>query len=96
MTTDYTLMVKINGRLDTGTSPELDSTLAEIMSSEKIKEVRFDFSDLEYISSSGLRVLLATLKKVSAFGGTVHIENASEYVKTIFSMTGFNTMFLIE
>lgn len=89
-------MVKVSGRLDTATSPELDSALAEIMSPGKISEVRFDFSDLEYIASSGLRVLLAALKKVSSLGGAVHIENANSSVKNVLSMTGFDTMFVIE
>ncbi len=96
MNADYALMVKVNGRLDTATSPELDGALAEIMSPGKISEIRFDFSDLEYIASSGLRVLLAALKKVSPLGGTVHIQSANDSVRNVLSMTGFDTMFVIE
>lgn len=96
MKADYALMIKVNGRLDTVTSPELDSSLAEIMSSGKISEIRFDFSDLEYISSSGLRVLLAALKKVSTLDGAVYIENANASVRNVLSMTGFDTMLVIE
>lgn len=96
MNADYALMVKVNGRLDTATSPELDGALAEIMSPGKISEIWFDFSDLEYIASSGLRVLLAALKKVSPLGGAVHIQNANDSVRNVLSMTGFDTMFVIE
>lgn len=96
MTADYSLTVNVKGRLDTGTAPELDRTLAGIMSSDRISEIRFDFSDLEYIASSGLRILLAALKKVTALGGTVYIENAGETVRDILSMTGFDTMFIIK
>ncbi len=96
MDANYTLTVKVNGRLDTANSSELDGALADIMSSEKISEIRFDFSDLEYIASSGLRVLLAALKKVTPLGGTVHILNANDSVMEILTMTGFDTIFVIE
>lgn len=96
MEAQYALMVKINGKLDTATSSEFGDTLEKIMSSEKISEIRFDFSDLDYIASSGLRVLLAALKKVSSFGGAVHILNANDSVRNVFSITGFDTIFVIE
>ncbi len=96
MNADYALMVKVSGRLDTSTSPDLDDALAEIMSSGKISEIRFDFSDLEYIASSGLRILLAAHKKVSTLDGTVHIENANAFVRKALSITGFDTVFVID
>lgn len=88
----YTLAVKVDGRLDTSTSPELERTLAKILYSDRVDDVRFDFADLEYISSSGLRVILAALKKVGGKGGKVYVENANDMVKSILSMTGFDTM----
>lgn len=92
----YTLAVKVDGRLDTSTSPELERTLAKILYSDRVDDVKFDFGDLEYISSSGLRVILATLKKVGSKGGKVYIENANDMVKSILSMTGFDTMLVID
>lgn len=91
-----TLTVKVDGRLDTSTAPELDGALAKILYSDRINDIRFDFSDLEYISSSGLRVILAALKKVGAKRGKVYIENANATVKSILSMTGFDTMLEID
>lgn len=92
----YTLTVKVDGRLDTSTSPELEGALAKILYADKVNDVRFDFADLEYISSSGLRVILASLKKIGGMGGKVHIENANSTVKSILSMTGFDTMLVVD
>lgn len=89
------LMVKVVGRLDTYTSPKLDEMLSEVLSAKKISELHFEFSELEYISSSGLRVLLAALKKIDKPNGTAFIENANDTVKNILGMTGFNTLFEI-
>lgn len=95
ITADNTLMVQVRGRLDTSTSPELDKKLADIFSKHTITEVRFEFSNLDYISSSGLRVLLAALKKVDSENGKAYIENPNECVKNILKMTGFDTLFEI-
>ena len=89
----YDLIVKPNGRLDTNTSSELDRSLTEILSIREISEIYFDFDDLEYISSSGLRVLLVAVKKIDASGGKVHIENVNDTIRNIFSITGFDTLF---
>ena len=93
--TDNTLMIHIRERLDTNTSPELDRMLADIFSSHTITEVRFGFGGLDYISSSGLRVLLAALKKVESAGGKAYIENPNDCVVGILKITGFDTLFEI-
>lgn len=93
MKVDYCLIVKVNGRLDTNTSPQLDTALTKILSTDKITDICFEFSELEYISSSGLRILLAAHKKTSSSGGKAYIENANEVVKNILSITGFDTLF---
>lgn len=92
----YTLTVKVDGRLDTSTSPELEGALAKILYADRVNDVRFDFADLEYISSSGLRVILAALKRIGGRGGKVYIENANNTVKSILSMTGFDTMLAVD
>ena len=79
--------VILKGRLDTTTSNEL--TLA--LNKEEIKEnlVIFDFTDLEYISSAGLRVLLALKKQLMAENKNMEIHNINDVIKEVFNVTGF-------
>ena len=88
------LIICLSGRLDTNTSVELDNALKN----EEIKEdlVVFDFKDLEYISSAGLRVLLATKKNLDASGKKMEIHNINDVVKEIFNVTGFNNILTIK
>ena len=81
-----TLLVALKGRLDTNTSPELEASLEK---EEGFTDVRFDFGELEYLSSSGLRLLFSCRKKL---GGAQHVivENANEVVREIFRVTGFD------
>ena len=80
------LVLKVIGRLDTTTAPELESELNKSL--EGITDLTFDFSELEYISSAGLRVLLIAIKKMNA-QGTLVIKGANELVKEVFEVTGF-------
>lgn len=69
----------------------------EILSTlDGAKAVTFDLDGLEYISSSGLRILVAALKKVRAGGGTMTIKHVGEQVREVFDMTGFTQIFNVE
>lgn len=81
------LTIKLVGRLDTTTSPELDKKFKEETVEEKL--VVLDFSDLEYISSAGLRVLLAMKKSLDSQEKELEIHNVNAVVKEVFSVTGF-------
>ena len=81
------LTIKLVGRLDTTTSPELDKKFKEETVGEKL--VVLDFSDLEYISSAGLRVLLAMKKSLDSQEKELEIHNVNAVVKEVFSVTGF-------
>lgn len=81
--------VAIQGRVDTVTSPQLAEDLKDVDFSEK--NVVLDFTDVEYISSAGLRELLVIRKK--AGNGSVSIENVSPDVSDILETTGFTSMF---
>ncbi len=81
------LTIKLVGRLDTTTSPELDKKFKEETVEEKL--VVLDFSDLEYISSAGLRVLLAMKKNLDSQEKELEIHNVNAVVKEVFSVTGF-------
>ena len=86
------LVVELEGRLDTTTAPELDDELFTVIGD--ITDLTFDLTKLEYISSAGLRSLLSAHKKVSA-NGSMKITNASDEVKEIFDITGFSQVFTI-
>ena len=88
---NYELVIlEISGRLDTATAPNLEKTINEF--SEDIKEIVFDISGVEYISSAGIRVLLGAYKKMNLIQGTMRIEKANEMVRDVFEMTGLSQM----
>lgn len=83
----------LSGRLDTVTAPDLE---AEVKSNiDNITELDFDFADLAYISSAGLRVLLLA-QKIMNGKGTMKIKNVSDEIKEIFDVTGFSDILTIE
>lgn len=88
------LVVYLNGRLDTTTSVELDTKIKN----EKIEEdlVILDFTELEYISSAGLRVLLSIKKMLDANNKKLEIHNINQVVKEVFSVTGFKNVLTIK
>lgn len=81
-----TLEIKLTERLDTVTSPQLEEKLKEEL--EGITNLQFDFAELEYISSAGLRVLLTASKKMKK-QGKMEIRNVNEEVMEVFTITGF-------
>ncbi len=84
---DNEIIVKLDGRLDKLSSPELDAELQPIM--EKDKNIVFDLKNLIYISSAGLRILLATKKTMKAKGKDISIINIGDDVKDILVVSGF-------
>ena len=87
------LNVVIKGRLDTTTAPQLENELRTII--EGIKELVFDFTDLEYISSAGLRVLLSTQKTMNR-QGTMVVRSVNADVMEVLEVTGFVDILTIE
>jgi len=85
--------ISLEGRLDTVTSPELDAELKEIL--EGTTELTLDFAGLEYVSSAGLRVLLAA-QKTMMNQGTLKIVNVNDVVMEIVEVTGFTDILKIE
>ena len=86
---------ELTGRMDTNTSPELQSKLEEYYSKEGFQLV-LDFSGLEFVSSSGLRVLLLTQKKAKALNGKMVIRQVNPEIMEVFEMTGFLDILTIE
>lgn len=87
------LEIALEGRLDTTTAPQLETELKEEISD--VEELRLDFTDLAYISSAGLRVLLSAQKIMNRQGSMV-ICSANEDVMDVFDVTGFIDILTIE
>ena len=87
------LTLSLYGKLDTTTAPELEEVIKNELSG--IENLVFDISNLEYISSAGLRVLLSA-QKVMTVQGSMIIKGVSEEIAEIFEVTGFNNIFTIE
>ena len=89
---DSTVM-KISGRLDTTTAPELEKVIND--EGEVLKNLVLDFNGVNYISSAGLRVLLTAQKKMNV-QGSMELIDVSEEVMDIFEMTGFADILVIK
>ena len=85
---DGNTTVKLTGRLDTMTSSKLEERLDDILGNTV--NLTFDFADLEYISSAGLRIILTAQKMLTKKGGSVEVINCQPDVKEVFSITGFS------
>ncbi len=86
------LELHIVGRIDTTTAPQLETELKESLPG--ITDLKFDFAEVEYISSAGLRVLLATQKTMNG-QGKMTISHVSEDVMEVFDVTGFSSILTI-
>ncbi|QUH22784.1 STAS domain-containing protein [Methanobacterium alkalithermotolerans] len=80
------LEIKLEGRLDTNTSPILEEELKKDL--HGVKELILDFKELKYISSAGLRLILSTQKTMNK-QGTMIITNVNDFVMEVFEATGF-------
>lgn len=90
---ETTLTITLEGRLDTSTAPELEKCLMDDIAEKT--DVVLDFDKLEYISSAGLRVLLAA-QKIMNKQGTMKVTNVNETIMEIFEVTGFADILTVE
>ena len=86
-------LMKIEGRLDTTTAPELEKAINN--EGDAIKSLTLDFKGVDYISSAGLRVLLSAQKKMNV-QGYMELIGVSEAVMDVFEMTGFADILVIK
>ena len=87
------LTIALEGRLDTTTAPQLEAEIKGSISG--VTELVLDFAQLEYLSSAGLRVLLAA-QKVMNKQGTMVIRHVNETIQEVFEVTGFVDILTIE
>ncbi len=90
---DNTLTIAVEGRLDTTTAPKLEEELKKDV--DKVQALVIDFSELEYISSAGLRVLLMAQKTMAAKDG-LKVTGVNPLIHEIFDVTGFTDILDIE
>jgi anti-sigma B factor antagonist len=83
----------VSGRLDTQTAPELENELDSVLSG--LKELTFDFANLEYVSSAGLRVILKAQKAMNA-QGSMKLTGVNDSIMEVFDITGFLDILTIE
>jgi len=89
--TNLTLI--LTGRLDTTTAPQLEAEMKASL--EGVEHLVLDFAALDYLSSAGLRVLLAAQKQMNRQGDMV-VRNVNETISEIFDVTGFCDILTIE
>jgi anti-anti-sigma factor len=88
-------VVVIEGRVDTVTAPDLEMKVSPVWATPGITLV-FDCEKLEYVSSSGLRIILTTHKQVTANGGKFILRNLTREVRSVLDLTGFSRILTIE
>ena len=84
-------VVEFTGNLDTNTAPEAENRINGLLDGGASK-ILVSFENLNYISSAGLRVLLATAKKMMTTGGSLKICSLNSTVQEVFDISGFNTI----
>ena len=89
------VIITLKGRLDTMTAPQLDDE-ANSIDFDEVETVQINLKDLEYNSSSRLRVILALYKNLKSKGGNLKIVNVSNTIMELFSMTGMSDYLDIE
>ena len=91
---DGGMYVTLSGRLDTPAAAKAQQEITPLLENAD-KQIVLDLTDLQYISSSGLRLLLIIRKQAHEKGGAVIIEHVNDEIMNVFRMTGFISMFEI-
>lgn len=87
-------MVKVTGRVDSSTAPELEEALQALLDSDR-DQIVLDLQETEYMSSAGLRVLVSMLKAAKKTGGDLRLAQLSTRVKDVFELAGLTPVFTI-
>ena len=88
------LIVHLSGELNTVTAPELKDLLNEKLSG--VKDLTLDFAECDYVSSAGIRVLLATYKQLKEEGGSMKLTNVGEFFMKVLKDTCLDAVFEVE
>jgi anti-sigma B factor antagonist len=85
-------VMKVKGRVDSESAPELDSALSKLLNDERNKIV-LNLKNVEFLSSAGLRALVKALKRAQSGGGDVRLASISEPIEGLLLTVGMNQMF---
>jgi len=89
---DGNVVAFLAGILDTAAAPETEKAMSSLNDVEG-KDIIIDCTDLEYISSAGLRIFLGILQNVENKNGHVYISGINDEVRSVFTITGFSNIF---
>lgn len=95
---ENTLFVRTSGRLDLDSAVEYGTKITDAMedSEKEITEVILDFSEITFISSFGLRIILELFKQLKAKNGVLKLRNLSEQLRNSFKLVGFDKFLVFE
>ena len=93
--TDKSIIAFLSGEMDTAAAAQVEKDLQPLLDSNG-KEIVLDCKELEYISSSGLRVLLSILKQAQTVGSRVVLKNVNDVIHDVLDISGFISIFDIE
>lgn len=88
------VIICVSGALDTNSSVQLDSTLTQYLD-RGARQIILELSEMDYVSSVGLRVLLSSLKRLKTSDGRLLLSGLNQDVREIFDMAGFSPLFEI-
>jgi anti-sigma B factor antagonist len=93
-TTDHpeAAIIHVKGRLDSATVPELERQVLSMLEGDQ-RHLVLDFSELDYINSAGLRVLVMGYQRLTPLGGQVVICGVKDYIAEVFDVSGYNRIF---
>lgn len=86
------MVAVLEGRLDTAAAPMAEQAMKPLYDADG-RDIVFDCNALDYISSSGLRILLSVLKAAKPKGSSVAITGINDDIRQVFAMTGFTNLF---
>jgi len=90
---DGNLVAILDGELDTAAAMEVEEALKPLFDADDKRDIVFDCSRLDYIASSGLRILLSLLKSAQANGRKIILKDVNDDIKNVFKLTGFISLF---
>jgi len=91
---DGVTVLELGGRLDSNTSKVLEDKIMEILGQDK-KKLLIDFKEVDYINSTGLRVLLLALQQLKKNQGKLILSTIKDYMKEVFEISGYTEIFPI-